>query len=108
VTLLGPQASAVTRQRVQLGVAGGLLAATPLGITAALDLVGAEQPDWWLAGAAAVALLAAGPLAGLLTDVRREASRVLAAAAAVTGLGAAVLLALVVAVLVLGRLPHAD
>ena len=108
MTLLGPQASAVTRQRVQLGVAGGLLAATLLGITAALDLVGAEQPDWWLAGAAAVALLAAGPLAGLLTDVRREASRVLAAAAAVTGLGAAVLLALVVAVLVLGRLPHAD
>ena len=108
MTLLGPQASAVTRQRVQLVVAGGLLAASLLVVTAALDLLDAGQPDWWLVGAAAVALIAAGALAGILTGVRREASRVLAAAAAVTGLGAAVLLALVVAVLVMGRLPHAD
>ena len=108
MTLLGPHAAAVTRQRVQLGVAGGLLAATVVTIAAALDLLGAEQPDWWLAGPAAAALLAAGGVAGLLTGVRREASRVLAAAAALTGLGAAVLLALVVAVLVMGRLPHAD
>jgi signal transduction histidine kinase len=108
VTLLGPQASAVTRQRVQLVVAGGLLAATLLTIVGALDLLDAEQPDWWITGAAALALLVAGALAGLLTAVRREASRVLAAAAALTGLGAAVLIALAVAVLVLGRLPHAD
>jgi signal transduction histidine kinase len=108
VTLLGPHASAVTRQRVQLVVAGGLLAGTLLAIAAALDLLGAEQPDWWLVVTAAAALLLAGALAGLLTAVRREASRVLAAAAALTGLGAAVLLALVVTVLVLGRLPHAD
>ena len=37
---LGQQASAVTRQRVQLVVAGGLLAGSLLGVTAALDLLG--------------------------------------------------------------------
>ena len=108
MTLLGPQASAVTRQRVQLVVAGGLLAATVVAVAGALDLLGAERPDWWRVTAAALALLAVSAAAGLLTAVRREASRVLAAAAAVSGLGAAVLLALAVAVLVMGRLPHAD
>ena len=105
---LGQQASAVTRQRVQLAVAGGLLAATVVAVAAALDLLASAQPDWWLVGAAAAALLVAGAVAGTLTGVRREASRLLAAAAALTGLAAAVLLGLVVAVLVLGRLPHAD
>ena len=45
MTLIGPQASAVTRQRVQLLVAAGLLAVTVIAVAAALDLLDAEQPD---------------------------------------------------------------
>jgi len=109
VTLsLGAQTSAVTRQRVQLVVAAGLLALTVAATSVSMRLLGAGRPEAWFVVAAVLALLLVGALAGGLTRVRRDASRVLAAAAALAGLGAAVLLGLVVVVLVLGRLPHAD
>lgn len=106
--LTASTAPTLVRQRVQLVVAAALLAGALVAASLARWLLAGDRPDPATWGSAVVGLLALGALGGTVTRVRRDAGRVLTASAAVAAVVGAALLGLAVAVLVMGRLPHAD
>lgn len=92
------------RQRGQLVIAGGLLAVAVLTPAAALAQLGSGLPAPAVA-AAAGGLVLAGALAGQVAALRREAGRVLGAAASLTAYALAALVGTLAALVALGRLP---
>ena len=93
-------------RRARLALFGaGLLVAVAVGVLgAAIGLLGAGLPAGVAGGLAAVAV-AAGTAAGWSAQARRSSTGVLVGAAAVTAVGAAILLGLIALLLLLGRLP---
>jgi signal transduction histidine kinase len=105
--MTGPS-SGQTRPRLQLVAAGALVAVALVATNLGLWLVSSRGMSLVELSASAVALVAAGALAGQLTWARREAGQVLGGAAALAALAGCGLLFLGALVLVLGRLPVRD
>jgi signal transduction histidine kinase len=92
------------RARLALFVAGLLVALTIGVLGVAVGVLGAGLPPG-AAGAFAAIAVVAGIAAGWSAQARRSSTGVLVAAAAVTAVGAAILIGLVALLLLLGRLP---